>query len=315
MTRHVCRRTKRVADRTVRVDRVVSEFTSVTVARANPQVTGPDEFSAPTGNEGSYWAAHADDFDRGIAAYHRPFLEAAGIRDGDRVLDIGCGTGQTTRDAARAAKSGSVLGVDLSSQMLEYARRRAVEERVGNIVFEQADAQVHPFEAGTFDVAISRTGAMFFGDPVAAFANISRALRPGGRLALLTWQGPGPNVWIRELSGALAAGRDLPLPPPEAPGPFALSDPERVRAILTAAGYTDIRLDGRSEPMWFGDNAERASGFVLGLMGWMLEELDDARRAQALDNLRISLSAHETGRGVLYESATWTIHAIRREPQ
>ena len=199
--------------------------------------------------------------------------------------------------------------------MIEYARRRAVEEQVGNVVFEQADAQVHPFDAGTFDVAISRTGAMFFGDPVAAFANICRALRPGGRLVLLTWQGPGPNEWIRELSGALAAGRDLPLPPPEAPGPFALSDPDRVRSILTAAGCTDIGLDGRSKPMWFGHDAEGAYGFVLGLMGWMLEGLDDARRAQALDNLRVSLTAHDTGHGVLYESATWTIHAIRREPQ
>ncbi len=274
-----------------------------------------DQLRAWNGDEGAYWAAHADDFDRGSAAYHRPFLEAAAIHDADRVLDIGCGTGQTTRDAARAARSGSALGVDLSSQMIEYARRRAVEERVGNVVFEQADAQVHPFDAGTFDVAISRTGGMFFGDPVAAFANISRALRPGGRLVLLAWQGPGPNEWIRELSGALAAGRDLPLPPLEAPGPFALSDPDRVRSILTATGYSDIELDSRSEPMWFGRDTESAYGFVLGLMGWMLEGLDDARRAQALDNLRVSLTAHATGHGVLYESATWTIHAIRREPQ
>jgi SAM-dependent methyltransferase len=283
---------------------------AVPVATANAA-----QLHAWDGNEGAYWAEHADDFDRALAAYHQPFLEAAGIRDADRVLDIGCGTGQTTRDAARAAKSGSALGVDLSSQVIEYAHRRAVKERVGNVAFEQADAQVYPFDAGTFDVVISRTGAMFFGDPVAAFANISRALRPGGRLVLLTWQGPGPNEWIRELSGALAAGRNLPQPPPETPGPFALSDPERVRTILTAADYTDIRLDGRSEPMWFGHDAERAYEFVLGLMSWMLEGLDDALRAQALDNLRVNMAAHDTGRGVLYESATWTIHAIRREPQ
>ena len=94
------------------------------------------------------------------------------------MLDVGCGTGQTTRDAARAASAGSALGVDLSSRMLDYARHRAAEEGVTNVTFAQADAQIHPFEPGAYDVAISRTAAMFFGDHVAAFRNIGRALRP-----------------------------------------------------------------------------------------------------------------------------------------
>ena len=152
---------------------------------------------------------------------------------------------------------------------------------------------------------------MFFGKPVAAFANIARALRPGGRLVLLTWQGPDPNEWIRELSGALAAGRDLPLPPPEAPGPFALSDPDRVRNILTAAGFTGVELDAGDGPMWFGDDADEAYQFSLGLVGWMLQGLDDDGRARALDNLRRTLTNHRTRHGVLYESATWTIRANR----
>jgi ubiquinone/menaquinone biosynthesis C-methylase UbiE len=158
---------------------------------ADPSNT--EQLRAWDGGEGAYWAANADRFDRGVAAYHGRFLAAAGIGNTDHVLDIGCGTGQTTRDAARAAASGSALGVDLSSQMIGHARRRAAQDGIANARFEQADAQIYPFAAGAFDVAISRTGAMFFGDPAAAFGNIGRALRPAGRLTLLTWQPPGPT--------------------------------------------------------------------------------------------------------------------------
>src|SRR5207302_7733270 len=134
------------------------------------------------------------------------FMAAAGITGSDHVLDIGCGTGQTTREAARTAADGSALGVDLSARMIAYARQVAAREGLTNVEFAQADVQVQGFTPASFDLAISRTGTMFFGDPVAAFANIARSLRPGGRLSLLTWQGPAGNEWIRELSGALAAG-------------------------------------------------------------------------------------------------------------
>jgi SAM-dependent methyltransferase len=227
------------------------------------------------------------------------------------VLDIGGGTGQTTRAAARAATAGSALGVDLSSAMLEYARRRSGEEGIANAHFEQVDAQIHPFATATFDVAISRTGAMFFGDPVTAFTNIARAVRPGGRLVLLTWQSLEHNEWIRELSGALAAGRDLPAPPSTAPGPFSLSDPDRVRELLTLAGFRGIELDGVTAGMWFGNDADDAHRFVLGLLGWMLDGLDDTGRDRARAALRATTGAHQTGGGVVYDSAAWIIRATR----
>jgi SAM-dependent methyltransferase len=180
---------------------------------------------------------------------------------------------------------------------------------VTNASFEQADAQVHPFPASSFDVAISRTGALFFGDPVAAFANVARALRPGGRLALLTWQPPTANKWIGDFASAMAAGRDLPAPPPDAPGPFSLSDPGRVRDVLTAAGFTDVTLDAASGPMWFGSDVADAHRFLVGFMGWMLQGLDDRGRARALDDLRQMLEAHESADGVTLPSGVWTIRA------
>ena len=128
---------------------------------------------------------------------------------------------------------------------------------------------------------------------------------------LLTWQGSEGNEWLREFSGALAPGRDLPTPPPDAPGPFSLADPDVIRSVLTTAGYTDIAVDGRREPMRFGAEADDAYRFVIGLMGWMLEGLDDTGKARARDALRATVAVHETGGGVLYASAAWITTATR----
>jgi SAM-dependent methyltransferase len=271
--------------------------------------TNREQFRAWDGDEGAYWAEHADHFDRSVAPYHERLLAAAEISGADRILDIGCGTGQTTRDAARLAPRGSALGVDLSARMLDYARRRSAAEGVANAAFEQGDAQIHPFPPGAFDLAISRTGAMFFGDLAAAFTNIGRAMVPGGRLVLVAWQPLAANEWLRELGGALAAGRDRPAPPPDAPGPFSLSDPARVRTVLSLAGFADVEVEGTAAGMWFGADAADATAFVLGLMGWMLDGLDGAGRTRATDALRATMAAHETGDGVVFGSAAWTIRA------
>jgi SAM-dependent methyltransferase len=263
------------------------------------------------GDEGEYWSEHADRFDAAIARYQGAFLASAAIQPNDRVLDIGCGTGQTTRDAARLAPAGSALGVDLSARMLDVARARAEAEGVANARFLHADAQVYPFERGSFDVAISRTGTMFFGDHIAAFGNLARALRPGGRFVQLVWRGPADNEWFREVTTALAAGRTVPAPPPDAPSPFALSDPARVRALLAQAGFADIALTSPSEPVWFGANPDEAHRFLTGLLGWMLDGLDTAGKARALDTLHTVLAAHAGPGGVELLSGTWLITATQ----
>ncbi|MFD5413375.1 class I SAM-dependent methyltransferase [Streptomyces nojiriensis] len=263
------------------------------------------------GQEGAYWAEHADRFDRALGPYRTRLLAAADVSAADHVMDIGCGTGETTRDVAGQAGSGLALGVDLSAAMLRVARQRAADAGLHNVDFMQADAQVHAFSPASFDVAVSRTGTMFFADPVAAFRNIGGALRPGGRLVQLVWQPPTGNEWLLSFTRALAAGRPLPTPPPDAPGPFSMADPTRVRTVLSAAGFTEIQLEPHSEAMWFGEDAADAERFVLGLHGWMLDGLDAEGRRRAVDDLRTTLTAHESDDGVLYASATWIIRATR----
>lgn len=268
-----------------------------------------DQARAWDGDAGMFWADHADRFDRSVSRYQQRLMNAAGITDDSAVLDIGCGAGQTSCDAARLAASGSVLGVDLSSQMLQVARQRADLEGISNVRFEQADAQVYPFAESSFDVAVSRSGAMFFGDPVAAFGNMTGALRPGGRLVLLVWQDLSRNEWVREISRAFSAGRDVPRPAPDAPGPLSLSDPDRVRRLLIGAGLSEPSFEDLAEPMFFGSEPEDAFDFIVGLSGWMLEDLDSGARANALDALRSALAAHHTDEGVAFASAVWLITA------
>ena len=263
-----------------------------------------DQLAAWDGEEGAYWTRHAERFDRSIAAHHGPFVRTAALVEDDHVLDIGCGTGQTTREAARAATSGAAVGIDLSSTMLDHARQTAADEGLANVAFVQGDAQVHAFEPQHFTVALARTSAMFFGDHLAAFRNIRRALRPSGRLVMLTWQPLSENEWLREIATSLAVGRQPMLPPPGA-GPVSLSEPDRVRELLSAAGYTDVELEGNEAPMWFGEDADTALDFILGLTDWMVRDVDDAGRAAARDALAATIAEHHGADGVTFGSATW----------
>ena len=264
------------------------------------------QLQAWDGTEGDYWAANAARFEQSLAGYDGPLFAAAAVRPGHHVLDVGCGTGSTTREAARRAHPGTATGIDLSRAMIAVARASA-----GHACFLHGDAQVYPFPAACFDVVISRTGAMFFGDPDAAFANLARATRPGGRLVLLVWQAFEHNPWLVTIMTALAAGRDLLGPPDGAPGPFALADPERVRRLLTGAGYTRVELADVRAPLNFGPDPDAARALIAGLLHWMIVDLDPPTRAHALTTLRRALAAHRTGRGVELGSAAWLVTATR----
>jgi SAM-dependent methyltransferase len=183
------------------------------------------------------------DYDAELRLLNEVFRRAYGIERHDHVLDIGCGAGQTTREAARLAAEGGALGVDLSAEAIARARDLAQAEGIRNVTFERADAQVHPFPWGRFDLAISRFGTMFFVDPVAAFANIGRALRPAGRLVMMVWQGHEQNEWSLAIEEALGGSSDAPAS--EASDPFSLADPTRVEGDPGCGGLHGRNLHRR----------------------------------------------------------------------
>jgi SAM-dependent methyltransferase len=276
-------------------------------------IVNVEQAAAWDGDEGAGWAREWEHYDTSIRVYHEAMQVAAGIADGEMVLDIGCGNGQSTRAAARATPSGSVLGVDLSSPMLERARDLARAEGIENIDFVQADAQVHPFEAGAFDLAMSRFGSMFFADKVVAFTNIGRALRPGGRLLLVAWQPVAENTQFMALFGALVRGRELPTPPPGGPSPFGLADPELAHSQLADAGFVDIAHEPVRGEFCVGSDTDDAFAFFsrATIAQGLLAGLDDDAKAAGLDALRDTMASHETDRGVVFDSAAW-IYTARR---
>jgi SAM-dependent methyltransferase len=266
------------------------------------------------GREGDHWVQHADRYDALSQRITPHLMEAAAVGAADRVLDVGCGCGLTTRTAARAASAGSVLGMDLSAGMLHEAERRASVEGLTNVRFEQADAQVHALSHAEFDLAMSRFGVMFFEDPVAAFANVASAIRPGGRFVFLCWQDLPHNDWIMVPAGAALSCVPFPdLGPEGAPGPFSLADPDRIRLVLTEAGFAGIDVNEITEQMFLGDNAADATEFLqgTGMARVLFEEADEDTERKAIDAVRGVLEAHEQPEGIWLGSAAWLVAATR----
>lgn len=253
----------------------------------------------------------ADQYDAELRSHNERLRAATGIAPTDRVLDVGCGAGQTTRDAARAAVSGSALGVDVSEQMIERARRRTAQEGPTNVAYELGDAQVHPFPPAHFDAIISRFGTMFFADPVAAFTNLSRAARPGARLVMMVWQSQDRNEWATAIRDALAGGAVQQAA--SGPDPFSLGDPSAVESILGAAAFGAIGLEDVQVPVYYGPDPAAAFDLVCDFMMTkdLLAGLDEAATELALSRLRDTLSAHHTAEGVLFDSRAWIITARR----
>lgn len=250
----------------------------------------------------------ADFYDAELAIHNAHLRVAAAIERSDHVLDIGCGAGQTTRDAARVTDRGRAHGIDLSAPMLQIARQRSSAEGLTNITFEAGDAQDHVFDQAAFDKCISRFGVMFFADPAAAFVNIASAIKPGGGFAFMVWQSQDRNEWATAIHDALdpdltvqaAAGRA-----------FSLSEPSVTADLLETAGFTAIAFHEIDEPVFYGPDPATALATIAAF--------DTVRRALALPEavtairarLLAMLEKHQTHQGVQFQSRAWMVTGYR----
>ena len=211
------------------------------------------------------------------------------------------------------AQAGSALGVDISVPAIERARELAEAQGVRNVTFEQADAQVHRFRQERFDLAISRFGTMFFADPVTAFTNIGRALRPSGRLVMMVWQAHDHNEWEMAIRRSLTGPEGSAAVASAGPDPFSLADPPTVTRILETAEFGDVTFTDVREPMYFGPDVATALDWIRGFTCTrdVLDRLDPAAAARALGRLRVMLAEHNGDRGVRFDSRAWIVTARR----
>jgi SAM-dependent methyltransferase len=252
-----------------------------------------------------------------IEAMNGPFgeatLNAARLEPGDRVLDVGCGTGATTIEAARrVGPAGAAIGVDISAAMLGVARQR-LGDGIDNVVFLEADAQVYPFDEGTFDAVISRFGTMFFDDAEAAFANLGRAVRPDGRLVIVC-PDPPKSEWVAVAFAAAAPHVGLPdVGPPGAPGPFAFADGERLTTVVKAGGFRDVTLEAVTKPIRLGDDADDVVAFITSLREGreLFAGKPEAKVAAAVGALREALNRYAGPGGVVMNETAWLASARR----
>lgn len=282
-----------------------------------------DQVEYWNGEVGQRWARNQDRMDRAFQPLTAALIERAAPRQGERVIDVGCGCGDLSLAlAGRLGADGRVLAVDVSRPMLEQGRSRQQALDAGpraNIDWQEADAAACPFPAAAFDLLISRFGVMFFGDPVAAFQNMRQALRPGGRLAMLCWRPAKDNAWVAVPRAAILQIVPAPAPmPPDAPGPFAFADAARVGAILAQAGFTavasvaidavlDTAITGGDTEAALEDAVEFATGF--GPASALLRDIDEPTRERAMAAVRDALRDRAGGTRPSLDAACWLFTA------
>lgn len=266
---------------------------------------------------GDAWVRHVEAYDATLAPFGDAVIQRLNPGPGDRVLDIGCGVGTTTLELAALVDPGEVVGVDLSARMLDGARRRVAAGNVANVALVEADVQTADLGDGDFDLAFSRCGVMFFPDPTAAFSNIAKAIKPGGRMGFVCFMSPMENPFI--MVPVLSSAAHLELPPPPQPGdpsPFSLADPDQTRALLEASGFSDVEIEpGPDEGVLHGaSDLERLAEGLLEqnpATGALMANAEQSTRSAAIQAAAEAIAEHRDGDVVRMAAGTWIVTANR----
>jgi len=272
-----------------------------------------DQIAYWNGPAGGRWADRQAAQDILLGPVADILIDRAKPVSGERVIDVGCGSGATAIAFGRkVAPSGHVFGIDVSNPMLERARASAPKDLP--IDFVLADATVYPFDPQSVDLLASRFGVMFFADPVLSFTNMRKALRPSGRLAFACWREPRENPWmLAPLQAVYKHAPKLPPQGPEDPGPFAFASEERVNRILSAAGFTNIAMEPcpLSLDIAIGGGLDAAVQSVVGIgpSNRALEGQPAEIRAAAIQSIREMLTPLARGNTVPLAGSIWIVTA------
>ena len=281
---------------------------------AQPEELKPEDWA---GDMGLKWLASLSLFEEMIAPIGDALLGRADYRDGETVIDLGCGGGATTLAIAQSvAPTGQVMGVDISPDLVAAARERAEKSGAKNIAFTCADAATVTLAEAPYDRLFSRFGSMFFDDPVGAFSHLHGLLRKGGRIDLAVWGPPRDNLWIMEMMGVVRNHVEVPPAVPRAPGPFAFEDLEYLGEIMAGSGFTNMDVlayDGLQPVGGRGATPAQAVEFAFASMaaGRLLNDKGDAIKQAASRELKDVFARHHVeGEGVMMQGKAWLVSAI-----
>jgi SAM-dependent methyltransferase len=279
-------------------------------------VASAPAYSDWQGATGEGWAANAGHYETMLADVGTALLDHASFAPGERVVEIGCGSGRFARRiAAAVAPGGTVLGLDISSALARLARQEAAEAGTGNLEILVADAQTAVPPGAPFDRLVSRFGVMFFADPAAAMANLHAMLAPGGRLDFAVWAGIEGNPWAGAVMAVARTHLGLPPRDPRAPGPFAFSDEAHLRTLLAGAGFQAVRFTLWQGNVRFGGpgvSTAEAAGLAVagGTLAGPIQTASEETRAALLADLAARMQPYLTDAGVLVPASVHLVTAV-----